>query len=256
MDFLKNLPLPFAFLIAGILFILLGFDVAVPLWSQKELSMHGNPYQGVCIFVGTVFIVLALFMGLKTNAVSSKRRTKPASTPPRAEHFFFTLDESSGSFAELTKQATGVSILARTAVNLISQYSKQFESLCKNDCQIRLLFVDSVSPASQFVYGASTQTYKQNAAKAEADLRALRDRLGENFLIKVTPYAPTMSLIIVQKAKASLVRVQLYFLHSCLGSDRPLFRVYSDDKWYREFVDEFDQLWNNGKEWKTSANAT
>ena len=169
----------------------------------------------------------------------------------KAENFFYTLDDRvDPSFPELIKEAKSVSILARTAVNLLSQYERQFEELVRKKCNVRLLFISPQSLSSKFVYGTDSTVFAENIRKMNYHITRLKQKSGDYFEVKCINSAPTISLVMIEKEKIedSFINVQLYFLHSRISRDRPLFKVFSTDKWYNAFYDEFNQLWQDASD--------
>lgn len=167
-----------------------------------------------------------------------------------AENFFYTLDEKIGTnFTDLIKGAKSVSILARTAVNLLSQYERNLSDLCKNDCLVKLLFISPKSDATKYVYGSNPEVFEENIRKMNFHLSRLKQKNENMFSAKSIKHAPTTSLILIEKEKPedSFIVVQLYFLHSRISRDRPLFKIFSTDKWYSAFYEEFNQLWVDGE---------
>jgi hypothetical protein len=47
----------------------------------------------------------------------------------------------------------------------------------------------------------------------------------------------------IEKSKSTM-QVQLYFIHSAIGADRPIFAIGESDPWYRVFDEEFESIWN------------
>lgn len=170
-----------------------------------------------------------------------------------AQSFFYTLDDSSHSesFPQLIKGANRIMILARTGVNLLSQYYRQFLTLGKSGCDIRLLIISPESDATKYVYGDNPEMFYENARKTDYYVKKLQDNIGSSFQIRTIKHAPTMGIMIFEKSKKEdcFIRCQLYFLHSLIGRDRPLFKIKHGDKWYRPFFNEFDELWQNGEMW-------
>ncbi len=174
------------------------------------------------------------------------KKVKTGNITITAENFFYTLDEKIGSnFPDLIKDAKSVSILARTAVNLLGQYERQFEELGKKNCNVRLLFISPKSEAARYVYGSNPEIFDENIRRMNYHLTKLKQKNGDLFEAKCIKLAPTTSLILIEKEKEedSFIVVQLYFLHSRISRDRPLFKVFSTDKWYNAFYEEFNQLW-------------
>ena len=150
----------------------------------------------------------------------------------------------------MVKDAVRVQILGRTAVNLLSQYQKVFEQLGGGGCEICLLFVDPLSEASKFLYGGNPEIYRNNIISASHNIKKLKFVLESRLQVRVTKHAPTLSIIIIEKrdSQQNFIQVQLYFLHSAVGRDRPIFRVNYGDKWYEIFQDEFNRLWSESIE--------
>lgn len=172
------------------------------------------------------------------------------STNVTAQEFFYTLDDKMGSnFPELIKNAKSVSVLARTAVNLLSQYERHFVELGKKGCEVKLLFISPKSDATKYVYGSNPEIFDENIRKMNFHLSRLEKSNGKLFSAKCIKHAPTTSLILIEaeNPQDSFIIVQLYFLHSRISRDRPLFKIFSTDKWYSAFYDEFNQLWLDGE---------
>lgn len=164
---------------------------------------------------------------------------------------FHTLDDEKETFEQYTKGAKRVSILARTGVNILSQYSRIFENLGKNNCEIRLLLLDKNSAASRYVYGQNKQIFIKNYEKTIWHYKEIKKNIKDNISLKFINPAPTLSTVIVEKDNGEdFISVQLYFIHSCIGRDRPLFRVYKKSKWFKVFLEEFEHLWRTHEEYK------
>lgn len=181
----------------------------------------------------------------------SELRPLPVGEPiPRADHFFRTLDDPGlDAFPAMVDGAVKLQVLGRTAVNLLNQYERIFERLIREGCELQFLFVDPQSEATTYIYGNSSEAFHTNFAASISHLHHLMNLPGANIHVRVTSHAPTSSLFIVNKKddQRSFIRVQLYFLHSAFGRDRPIFRISRDDKWYSVFREEFVELWDNGK---------
>jgi hypothetical protein len=218
-----------------------------------------NTFQLAFLALGSVFAGAAFFSELKLKglrAKSSQDVQKPEmDTKSDADRFFFTLDDKeSGSFEALAEGAHRISILSRTGVNLLGQYQRVFEQLGASGCCVRLLLLDPSCEAARYIYGDATHLYHSNVNTTASHLRNLRKKIGDQLQAKTTKHAPPLSIIIVERQpiEKSVVRVQLYFLHRCLGRDRPLFQVTHLDKWYNVFMEEFNQIWTASDDWNDS----
>lgn len=173
----------------------------------------------------------------------------------RAEEFFYTLDDPlAETFPNMVKDAIRVQILGRTAVNLLGQYQKVLTELGNRGCEVQLLFVDPASQAAEFLYGSDPEFYRSNITIAARQIKKLKQTMGNRLQVRATKHAPTVSVIIIEKQERSLgyMHVQLYFLHSAVGRDRPAFRLDYDDKWYSIFLEEYSQLWSGSSEWSAT----
>lgn len=198
------------------------------------------------------------------NQTSFKPQADGETSPPltdstlsksQAEQFFYTLDDKpADKFPNMVKDAVRVQILGRTAVNLLGQYQKVFEQLGRGGGEICLLFVDPLSEASKFLYGGNPEIYRNNIISASHQVKTLKFILERRLQVRVTKHAPTLSMIIIEKRdpQQNFIQVQLYFLHSAVGRDRPIFRVNYGDKWYEIFQDEFSRLWSESIDWDVS----
>lgn len=255
---MKNVPFNVALLLTGAAFILLSATGGVTV-SGYSVSVGTLGPRIALTLAGLFFIVTALTREQLLSTRPFRRHAKRAPEPaapdlPRsaAAQFLYTLDEvPSESFPFLVQTATRLSVLGRTTVNLITQYEKVFEQLAKAGCEVRILFVNPDSEASQFTYGGNTDVYRHNIVSAAQHLKRLQPIMGRHLNVRVTNHVPTLSIMIVERANVveSMIRVQLYFLHSAIGRDRPIFRITYEDKWYAIFRDEFEEVWANALEW-------
>lgn len=169
---------------------------------------------------------------------------------PKAQDFFYTLDDKrNSSFPELSKGAKSISILARTAVNILSQYQRTFEDLLRDSCKIRLMSICPESEAAKYVYGSNQELFVENCRAMDYHIDQLKNKFPFGLEVRCIAHAPSTSLIIIEKENPNQnhIIVQLYFLHSRISRDRPLFRVDSNDKWFHAFNDEFTELWKNAR---------
>ena len=261
MDFLKGLSFAIIAFIIGAIFLLLGILGGIPLGANSNLTIQSVGIRIVLDVVGAVFVCLGFYAEFKQKGVPlllTGQFGKPAKTDVKelsAERFFSTLDDPAvANFSLMAQGAQRISILGRTAVNLLSQYQREFERLGSTGCSIRLLFVDPLCEASRYVYGNTPHVYWNNINIASTHLRTIQEKLGSQLQVKTTKHAPTLSVIIVEKQPIgeSFARVQLYFLHSRVGRDRPVFQVNHSDRWYNVFVEEFNQIWAAGEGWDDS----
>jgi hypothetical protein len=251
-----------ALFLIGAAFILLGLSGGFTI-SNYSLAIKDAWPRVMSSLIGIVFASFAIYVEIKsrfltgnTSAKSDGESVPTASTKQakiQAQDFFYTLDDQPAeSFPAMVGESVCVYVLARTVVNLLSQYEKVFERLGTQGCEIRFLFVDPSSEVSRHLYGyGSDQVYRNNITLAAQHLKRLKHVTGPRLQVKVIKHAPTLSIIIIGKQDPvqGFIHAQLYFLHGAVGRDRPTFRVRYGDKWYKVFQDEFNQLWSHGVEW-------
>jgi hypothetical protein len=265
MDFLKNISFSIALFFIGAIFLFLGLSGGFTV-SNYSFTIQDALPRVVSSIIGGILIAVAIYLEVKVRPASEKLSGETPATKEsvtslskakglRAEEFFYTLDDRPAEgFANMVKDAVRVQILGRTAVNLLSQYERVFEELGRAGCEIQLLFVDPSSEASKFLYGSNPEVYGNNIILASQHLKRLKSIMGYRLQVRVTKHAPTSSIIVIEKQDMpqGFIQVNLYFLHSAVGRDRPIFKVNHGDKWYSIFRDEFTQLWTDSVEWDIS----
>lgn len=253
-DDVKSLSFTLAAFIGGLCILLLALAGGLTLEKGGiKLEAWARVAAGI---LGGILIVFAAALEFRARRSSPMAEVQAAASAerPAPSAFFFTLDHAEeGNFPALVRGASRVSVLSRTAVNLFNHYSHALEDLARAGCEIRLLVLDSSSEACAYVYGGSVEFYRHNISVTEAHLNRLRTTTGTKLEVRTTKHAPTISLILVEypDSRQNRVRVQLYFLHSVVGSDRPLFSVAATDKWFNVFAREFNSLWESATKWQS-----
>ena len=144
--------------------------------------------------------------------------------PLRAEQFLAAIDDSKVErFPEMVVNAASVNIMARTAVNLLSNYEREFKLLAESGVSVRFLIVDPDSDVAHLIYGSKPRLYRENARTVAVHLESMASDFGSGLQVRVMRHAPTMGIIAVESSleNRSFLNVQLYFLHGATGSDRP-----------------------------------
>lgn len=258
-----------ALMVSGLLCILVGASNSLH-FGNYSLEIQ-DKFKFTVMLIGGCLLIIAIFLELmqwernkkeENNAKISQSEKSELSIEAkalRADNLIFPLDKHPlGSFQSFTKGARKVYILGRTMVNLLSQNSRVIEDLCASGCEIKILFVDPSWEGSGFLYGISDDTYQNNVRSCTGRLRELLKKGEGRFHPKIIRHAPPFSVIIVgfENAAQNFIHVGMYFLHSRHGFDRPTFIVRYGDRWYQDFVDEFDALWDNAREWEVVISST
>lgn len=244
----------------GALLFLLSLGSAIRLGTYEYALVENVWARFLLGGLGLALVILGAYIEYRDKVMESdKRSTKDqegygehALTEYMPNKFFYTLDDKRAlGFSQMVAGATRVRVLSRTAVNLLSQYSRDFENLGLRECKIELLFVDPNSAVARYLYGDNPEIYQSNIKTAAHHLHKLKQKIGDKIEVRVTPHPPTFSLIIVEKeySQDSFMQVQLYFLHGAIGRDRPLFRIPYSDPWYRIFYGEFERIWKSSVMW-------
>ena len=185
----------------------------------------------------------------------SDRSARPTEADARAQDLLYTLNQQPGSdFASLTTDAVRISILGRTFTSLLTRYEKNFVQLLSSGCDVRLMFVDPGSQAAGLAYGSDPDVYRQNLQVARTHMKKLHEVAPSSLVTKVISQPPPLGMMIVENRDSSRnsLRVQLHFLGSCTGRDRPIIPVFADDPWYTVFAKEFEELWMRARPWEPS----
>lgn len=257
MDTLKSLPFTIAVCLIGAVLVVLAATGKITL-GGNAIEVDSAWWRGALAVLGLSAIAVGVWLEVRKHAdsanVPGSKKDPVASTTPLAApgNVFFTLDDRpTGSFADLVANASRVQLLARTAVNLISQYGKTLEALGRQGCDIQVLMVDPRSDAARFLYGGGIDVYRNNVVSAAQHLKALKTTLGARLQVRVTKHAPTFGLVVSHHSDPALshVQVQIYFLHSAVGRDRPLFRLKHGERGFSVYVEEFDKLWKESTDW-------
>ena len=262
METLKNISFNIVLCLIGAIFAFFGLSGGFFLNNYCP-ALNDTWPRIVSTLIGIVLASFAIYIEikqrsatLKTNAETDGKNNAVAAKQSsiQTQDFFLTLEDlkDTDHFSTIIKDAVRVKILARTMVNLLNQYKRNFEQMGKKNCEIKLLLVDPLSDASKFLYGSDPEVYKDNITLAVQNIKNLKHKLGTRLEVRVIKHAPTVSILAIEKQENanSFMQIQLYFLHSAVGrGDRPIFHVQYADKWYKVFQEEFEQLWSGGVEW-------
>jgi hypothetical protein len=174
---------------------------------------------------------------------------------PSADSFLFTLDDQRAglSFPLVCEGAETISLLARTSVNIWSNYRNTVLQLLRSGVHLRVLIVDPASSAVNGIYGRrDSSIYLSNLRQMCVNLQQIAHELtadgvsADRLRLHLIGEAPPFSMLVVEKRDRgrSTINVQLSFLRTRISRDRPTFVVHFDDSWFGHFLDEFNVLWD------------
>jgi hypothetical protein len=225
----------------------LGADVA---WARerKHLKCHGYNESDVRYLASELSSALFAWLSRDLDLLRKEQ-------PEPQGSFLYTLDDpTKPSFPEMTKGATGLDVLSRTAVNLINSYRSELLRLVRNGAHVRVVMVHPSSDVCKYLYGRHLELFQSNLRSAVQHLNEFEQLLGSplhdeasSLQVKFVSDFPPFSLTHVRRGgpSASIIKVQLNFLYTLTGRDRPIFDLCEDTEWYAQFRAEFEAIWRN-----------
>ncbi len=250
MEWIKNLKFSAILALAGVCVVLLGLSGCASV-ATYQVPIHSMLARGGALIIGLLLVAIAIWLE-KPNFIESKSTNDIAAPKAGAQDVLHTLDDDvSYSFSTRVDGACRVSIFARTAVNLLNTYQHTLVELARKGTNVRLLCVDPASEACRTIYGGSHEIYMQNVQTTLRILASLKSQMGHRLEVRASRHAPTFGLTIIERLdhNQGSIDVQLYFLYSLTGRNRPILSIYPADKWYTPFMDEFNALWENAVSW-------
>jgi hypothetical protein len=221
------------------------------LWARIVLILFG------AIVVGSSLIFEFYRRAHEQDYTQPKPATDTRPLPGKGEappsiQLFALDDDASRNFSEIVKGARRVSILSRTAVNLLGEYLLDFEKLLDDACTVRLLIVDPESAVCSWLYGGSPEVFGQNLSTVRHHIERLRKKGGHRFEARVMPHAPTFGLIWLENRDSArdTLYVHFYFLHGPGNRKRPIMTLPGTARWSPIFIDDFEKVWDEARPWR------
>ncbi|ROP38962.1 hypothetical protein [Saccharothrix texasensis] len=255
MELLKSFGRSALLALAGALLVLLALSNGLELGPLKYAANPSVVARILLACLGVILVVVALVTEwrMQRRGAQPEPQAEDDAEKIAADRFFRTLDDLPAFHVE-TAGARRISILGRTAVNILTSYQRVFRELCNAGCEVRLIFVDPTADASRYLYGSQFDVYQSNLKSAVGQIVALSADIGPRLSVRTTSDVPSFSLVHIEKPdRSSYFRVQLNFMHSRIGRDRPVFIVDEGDGWYAAFRDEFDAMWHAGSSFSGEA---
>ncbi len=119
---------------------------------------------------------------------------------------------------------------------------------------MHIIVVDPSSIVSRHLYGGNPELFEKNLVATIEHLAALEGRLKMAFhdsdalmQVKFLSEFPPFSMTRVVRAGTgeSICRVQLNFLYTLIGRDRPMFDVPGGTEWEERFAEEWKEIWEH-----------
>lgn len=255
---LKNLPIPIAVFLLGAILFFLGIQDnpitvgGINIQLTQRWARIFSSAVGVLTLIGG-FVITVILKRIEVQPNTQTKSKEPSKQSIEAQNFFTTVTGKSESFDEMVQGANRLYILSITSVNLLNQHYEIFEELGRTGCELRFLFLNPNSEYSKWTYGGNPEVFRDNISSTIRNLNKLKPIFGANLKVHIIEYAPPIGIILVEKKRVLsnkyFAHVQLYFLRGAIGSNRPVFRVNYDDRWFETFKKEFDDLWKESKSW-------
>jgi hypothetical protein len=256
--FLKNLPIPLAALLLGAILFILGIQDKPVTVGSINIQLTQNWARILSSTLGVLtlisgFVITVILKRIEVQSSAPAKSKEPSKQSVEAQDFFTTVTGKVESFEDMVQGANQLYILSITSVNLLNQHYEIFEELGRTGCELRFLFLNPDSEYSKWTYGGNPEVFRNNINTTIRSLNKLKPIFGNKLKVHIIEYAPPIGIILVEKKRMLrdkyFAHVQLYFLRGAIGSNRPVFRVNYDDKWFETFKKEFDDLWKESKSW-------
>jgi hypothetical protein len=229
----------------GVLGVVATFAIAGAMWALGGFAVLSG--------LGLIALLNSLRISrLRVLALETQVRQAQESPTPRT---FATSGESPAySIRELLKGAKRISISGRTALAIFVRYSGELIEAVEDGAEIQILIVDPRSPASNSLYGQDQETYAANfrnvTIRRDHIKREVAGKQGV-FEVRLMRDAPTYGIVICERAenRNSVALVQIYFMYTRIGANRPVARIDGSDIWFSVFVREFNAAWRKAEKW-------
>lgn len=157
-----------------------------------------------------------------------------------ANDFLYSLDKNSEQdLSKIIVNAKKVTIIGRTAINIWNQYRIALENSLKSGCEYRILTYDYKEKEHPMY---SKNSYNNHLTARDAFLELQKKYSGLKYA--ETGRWPCYGILAVEygQEKDNYIQILLYPV-SMKGSERPMFKIHSDNEWYSKFLKEIDTLW-------------
>ena len=223
-------------------------------WSRIALIAIGSLIVGASLYIELGRRTKSDKQGVPGDVSKTSDETESAEESTLVSLFALD-DDASHNFSEIAADARRVSVLSRTAVNLLGQYFREFEALMDNGGSVRILIVDPDSEVCKWIYGGAPEIFAKNVSAIRHHVERLSKKGGHRFEVRKMAHVPTFSLLWSEKQQTAqdALYVQFYFLHGPGNRQRPTIALSGKSRWIPVFVDEFDKIWAEARPWDATA---
>lgn len=167
---------------------------------------------------------------------------KKQNSQVKVNDFMYVINDNSDAlFSKIIKDAKKVSILGRTAINIVNLYDTDIKESLEAGCSYRILTCDHKDDLISQIY---SKRFIENATTARiffADMQKQYPNLEFRTINKILGYS--MTIVEYDRAERNLINFIVY-QNTMKGNQRPMFTIKYDDDWYNKFVTEFNFLWD------------
>ncbi len=158
--------------------------------------------------------------------------------------FLYSLDTNPDQeFSKIILDAKRVTIIGRTAVNILNQYETALKKSLNSGCEYRILAYDYKEKEHPKY---SIHSYNNHNTAYDSFMELQKEY--SNLIYRETDKWPNYGIFSVEHAQEQNNYIQiLLYPHTMKGSQRPMFKITSDNEWYANFSTEIKTLWDNAK---------
>ncbi len=158
--------------------------------------------------------------------------------------FLYSLDTNPDQeFSKIILDAKRITIIGRTAVNILNQYETALKKSLNSGCEYRILAYDYKEKEHPKY---SIHSYNNHNTAYDSFMELQKEY--SNLIYRETDKWPNYGIFSVEHAQEQNNYIQiLLYPHTMKGSQRPMFKITSDNEWYANFSTEIKTLWDNAK---------
>lgn len=170
------------------------------------------------------------------------KSVKKQNSQVKVNNFMYVITDNSDSlFSQIIKDAKKVSILGRTAINIVNLYDNDIRESLEAGCSYRILTCDHKDDLISQIY---SKRFIENATTSEIffkDMQNNYSNLEFRTINKILGYS--MTIVEYEQTERNLINFIVY-QNTMKGNQRPMFTIKYDNNWYNKFVKEFNFLWD------------
>ena len=158
--------------------------------------------------------------------------------------FLYSLDTNpEQDFSKIILNAKRVTIIGRTAVNILNQFEAALKNSLNSGCEYRILAYDYKEKDHP---NYSMHSYNNHNTAYNSFMELQKEY--SNLIYRETDKWPSYGILSVEYAQEQNSYIQiLLYTHTMKGSQRPMFKITPNNEWYSDFLLEIKTLWNNAE---------